>query len=120
MKRLLLPLLAALALPTAVNAELVYLECYFPKQEGTNEKNVYELLSPKYFSNKYKKDDFSVPLLYSESSFDNNLFSIPFKKQLPNRNHCDKINTFIKIIPSNIYILFVIYGEKIIIILKIK
>ena len=30
MKRLLLPLLAALALPTAVNAELVYLECYFP------------------------------------------------------------------------------------------
>ena len=40
MKRLLLLLLAALALPTAVNAELVYLECYFPKQEGTNEKNV--------------------------------------------------------------------------------
>tara|TARA_B100000963_G_scaffold356513_1_gene376751 strand:+ start:434 stop:781 length:348 start_codon:yes stop_codon:yes gene_type:complete len=40
MKRLLLPLLAALALPTAVNAELVYLECYFPKQEGTKEKNV--------------------------------------------------------------------------------
>ena len=29
MKRLLLPLLAALALPTAVNAETFYLECEF-------------------------------------------------------------------------------------------
>ena len=35
MKRLLLPLLAALALPTAVNAKLVYLECYFPEQKST-------------------------------------------------------------------------------------
>tara|TARA_B100000886_G_C20026932_1_gene328242 strand:- start:234 stop:368 length:135 start_codon:yes stop_codon:yes gene_type:complete len=40
MKRLILPLLAALALPSAANAELVYLECYFSKQEGTNDKNV--------------------------------------------------------------------------------
>ena len=57
---------------------ILYVE-YVELIKGTNEKNVYELLSPKYFSNKYKKDDFSVPLLYSESSFDNNLFSIPFK-----------------------------------------
>ena len=34
MKRLILPLLAALALPTTVNAKLVYLECYFPEQNG--------------------------------------------------------------------------------------
>ena len=34
MKRLLLPLLAALTLPTAVNAKLVYLECYFPENKG--------------------------------------------------------------------------------------
>ena len=34
MKRLLLPVLAALTLPTAVNAKLVYLECYFPEQNG--------------------------------------------------------------------------------------
>ncbi len=37
MKRLLLPLLAAIALPNAVNAELVYLECYFPKQKTQKE-----------------------------------------------------------------------------------
>ena len=40
MKRLLLTLIAALALPTAVNAELVYLECYFPKQKSQNETNI--------------------------------------------------------------------------------
>ncbi|MBO6960349.1 MAG: hypothetical protein JJ847_05550 [Prochlorococcus marinus CUG1438] len=34
MKRLLLPLLALLSFPTAVNAKLVYLECYFPEQNG--------------------------------------------------------------------------------------
>ena len=34
MKRLLLPLIVAFALPTAVEAELVYLECYFPKQKS--------------------------------------------------------------------------------------
>ena len=33
MKRLLLPLLAALALPTAVNAETIYLECKFDTYE---------------------------------------------------------------------------------------
>ena len=33
MKRLLLPLLALLALPTAINAETVYLECKFEKYE---------------------------------------------------------------------------------------
>tara|TARA_A100001011_G_scaffold2034_1_gene2449 strand:+ start:275 stop:667 length:393 start_codon:yes stop_codon:yes gene_type:complete len=33
MKRLLLPLLAALALPTAVNAETIYLECKFVEYE---------------------------------------------------------------------------------------
>ena len=38
MKRLLLPLLAVLALPTAVNAETVYLECKFEKY-----KNLIEL-----------------------------------------------------------------------------
>ena len=33
MKRLLLPLLAALSLPAAVNAETIYLECKFEKYE---------------------------------------------------------------------------------------
>ena len=40
MKRLLLPLLAALAFPTAVNAKLVYLECYFPEQNWREPFNV--------------------------------------------------------------------------------
>ena len=40
MKRLLLPLIAALALPTAVNAKLVYLECYFPEQQHREPFNV--------------------------------------------------------------------------------
>ena len=42
MKRLLLPLLAAIALPTAVNAEVTYLECNFDGSLGDVEVTLNE------------------------------------------------------------------------------
>ena len=40
MHKLLIPLLAAVALPTAVNAETVYLECKFEKYENLIELGI--------------------------------------------------------------------------------
>ena len=42
MKRLLLPLLAALALPTAVNAEIINLECVKKWSQGVADKQTFK------------------------------------------------------------------------------
>ena len=84
MKRLLLPLLAALALPTAVNAETIYLKCDINEQEGIvykftiNEDNsTAQVLVPmaRGYYKSYKasllstNDSFAAKVVYPEGSF---------------------------------------------------
>ncbi len=112
MRKLLIPLLAAFALPTAVNAEVVHLDCYWPKRNGSDKKTFEIALNEKqgivsremgYFTKKIK----TFPAVFNSQNIlftiaedylyeinrTNGQISLKYKNGEPILGNCKKVKT---------------------------